>query len=155
LPRTASFHSLLGVSTLRCFLFLFGCFFATACTHLSSTHAPDRDPATLREIFVVQNFNDNHRLAQHLVFALRARGFVAQAGPRTLLPPTAQAILHYEDRWAWDFGEHMVYLRLTLHDLDAVQPFATATRTRFIARSTDLETVLPPLVATLLAPTPR
>lgn len=122
------------------------------CTSIDRQVTPGRDPSTVREIFVVRNLNDNHRLAEHLVAALRARDLAATSGPLTLLPPSADAVLRYDDRWTWDFGEHMTYLRLGLHDPSAVRPYATATRTRFVARSTDLKEALPPLLDELLAP---
>lgn len=126
----------------------------TGCTNLDRTLSPGRDPAALREVFVVKNLNDNHRLAEHLVAALRARGLVADSGHYTLLPASAEAVVRYEDRWSWDFGEHMIYLRVALHDPAEVRPYATATRTRFVARSTNLEEALPPLLAELFAPAP-
>lgn len=104
---------------------------------------------------MVKNLNDNRRLAENLVVALRARGLVAESGHLTLLPPTAEAVLRYEDRWSWDFGEHMTYLRVGLHDPGEVRPYATATRTRFVARSTNLDEALPPLLAELFAPVPK
>ncbi|MCX6939070.1 MAG: hypothetical protein NTU80_14485 [Verrucomicrobia bacterium] len=125
---------------------------AVGCTSLKRTVKPDRNPAALQEIFVAANLNDNHGVARHLAIALRARGLRASSGPLTMLPASAQAVLSYDDRWSWDFGEHMTYLRLDLHDPGELQPYATATRTRFIARSTNLDLELPPLVAELLAP---
>lgn len=136
---------------LRLLLVLAGLALA-ACTSLDRSVSPGRDPAALREIFVAVNLNDNHGLARHLVAGLRSRGLRAESGPLTLLPASAEAVLHYDDRWSWDFGEHMTYLRLGLHDPGEVRPYATATRTRFVARSTNLAEALPPLLDELLAP---
>jgi hypothetical protein len=122
------------------------------CASIDRTVAPGRDPSALREVFVVKNLNDNRRLAENLVVALRARGLAAESGPLTLLPPGAEAVVRYDDRWSWDFGEHMTYLRVALHDPGEVRPYATATRTKFVSRSTDLNEALPPLLAELFAP---
>jgi hypothetical protein len=122
------------------------------CTSVERTVTTGRDPAALTEVFIATNLNDNHGLARHLTAALRARGLRAEAGPLTLLPKSAQAVVNYEDRWAWDFGNHLVYLRLTLSDPGELHPYATATRQRHIAHSTDLHVVIPALVAELLAP---
>lgn len=127
----------------------------TGCTSIDRTVTPGRDPSALREVFVVKNLNDNRRLAENLVTALRARGLVADSGPLTLLPPTAEAVVRFEDRWSWDFGEHMTYLRVGLHDPGEVRPYATATRTKFVARSTDLGEALPPLLEELFSPVPE
>ncbi|MEN9841002.1 MAG: hypothetical protein RL376_802 [Verrucomicrobiota bacterium] len=143
------------MNTLRRLRFLVLCLAlvgSTGCTSLERTVKPERDPALLREIFVVVNLNDNHGVARKLAETLRTRGLHADSGPLTMLPETAQAVLTYDDRWSWDFGEHMTYLKIALHDPGELQPYATATRTRFIARSTDLAQALPPLVNELLAP---
>lgn len=103
---------------------------------------------------MVRNLNDNKRLAESIVVALRTRGLVAESGHLTLLPPTAEAVVRYDDRWSWDFGDHMTYLRVALHDPGEVRPYATATRTKFVARSTNLEEALPPVLAELFAPVP-
>ena len=122
------------------------------CTSVSRTVAPGRDPAALREVFVATNLNDNHGLARHVAAALREKGLRVESGPLTLLPESAEAVVNYDDRWAWDFGEHMVYLRLSLSDPGEVRPYATATRSKHIERATDLSVVVPELVAELLAP---
>lgn len=126
----------------------------TGCTHLERNVTPGRDPAALREIFVARNLADNHRLADRLAAALRARGLRAESGPLTMLPESAEAVLHYEDRWAWDFGDHMTYLRLDLHDKGEKRPYASAYRLRHVANSTDVDAVVSQLVAELLRPLP-
>jgi hypothetical protein len=125
---------------------------ASGCASFDRTVERGRDPAGLREIFVAENFNDNHALARRLADALRARGLRAESGPLTMLSSSAEAVLGYQDRWAWDFGEHMIHLRLTLRDVDAVRPYATADYSHHVARTTDLDAVVPELVAKLLAP---
>ncbi len=130
-------------------------FTLAACSSLQRTVNPGRDPAALREVFVATNLNDNHALGRRLAAAFRAHGLRAESGPLTLLPKTAEAVVQYQDRWAWDFGDHMVYLRLSLHDPGELQPFATATRQRNIAKSTNLDEAIPAVVAELLAPAPR
>ena len=122
------------------------------CTHLERSVTPGRDPAALKEVFVARNLSDNHRLAERLATALRARGLRAESGPLTLLPPGAEAVLHYDDRWTWDFGDHMTYLRLDLHDPEQVRPYASAYRTRYIANSTDVDAAVTELLAELLRP---
>jgi hypothetical protein len=126
----------------------------TGCTSLHRTVATGHDPAALREIFVASNLNDGHRLAEQLASALRARGLRATHGPLTMLPPSAEAVLHYEDRWSWDFGTHLTSLRLDLHQPGEKRPYASAWRTRYIATSTDVPAALADLVAELLRPAP-
>jgi hypothetical protein len=139
---------------LRLLLLAFAALLAAGCTHLERLVEPGRDPAGLTEIFVARNLDDNHRLAERLAHALRSRGLSSASGPLTMLPPSAQAVLHYEDRWAWDFGEHMTHLRLDLHDPGAPRPYASAWRTRHVANSTDLDAVIAQVVDELLRSAP-
>ncbi len=67
----------------------------------------------LKRFFVVSNLNDNHALDHRIAEALKARGFEADAGPLTMMPDNNQVIITYQDRWSWDFGDHLVYLSFT------------------------------------------
>lgn len=151
--RERSFGSILTVRLFFLFPIWLGLMLTLAgCASIDRTVASGRDPGALREVFVETNLNDNRGLARRITEALRARGLKAESGPLTLLPKSAEAVVNYQDRWAWDFGEHMIFFRLTLRDPGLQQPYATATRSRHVARSTDLEAVVPELVAELLAP---
>jgi len=66
--------------------------------------------------FVLSNQNDNHALDRHIAEALKARGLQVETGPLTMMPENTQAIITYQDRWTWDFGEHLVYLTLNARD---------------------------------------
>lgn len=138
----------------RLFSALFAALLLAGCTHLERMVTPGRNPAALKEIFVAQNLSDNHRLAERVAAALRARGLRAESGPLTMLPEKAEAVLHYEDRWTWDFGDHMTYLRLDLHDPGEKRPYSSAYRLRYIANSTDVDAVVKTLVEELLRPLP-
>ena len=70
----------------------------------------------IKKFFVLSNLNDNHALDRQIIEALKGRGFEAESGPLTMMPIGTQAIVAYEDRWDWDFGEHLLYLRLTVHE---------------------------------------
>ncbi len=133
-------------------IFILPLMLLVGCTHIERSVSPGRDPETMREVFVVTNLADNHRLAERIAAALRARGLRAESGPLTLMPDTAEAILHYEDRWTWDFGDHMTYLRLDLHDPGQNRPFASAYRLRHVARSTDVDAVISIVVGELFKP---
>lgn len=124
----------------------------SGCTSIDRSVSAGRNPAALKEVFVVANLNDNHGLARRFAAAFRARGLRAESGPLTMLPPGAEAVVNIQDRWAWDFGEHLIFLQVTLSDIGELRPYATATRQRNIARSTNLDEVVPELVAELLAP---
>lgn len=82
--------------------------------------------ANLQRFFVVSNLNDNHALDQRIATALEARGLVAGSGPLTMMPDNTQAIVTFQDNWAWDFGEHLVFLKLAVHKPDSNEIIASA-----------------------------
>lgn len=125
-----------------------------ACTHIERTVNKGRNPAALKEIFVAENLDDNHRLAERIAAALRARGVKAEYGPLTMRSGGAEAVLFYEDHWTWDFGDHMTYLRFELHDIGEKRPYASAYRLRHIGNSTDIDAVVKALTVELLRPLP-
>ena len=144
----------MNLFTRRLFLVLAATWLFAGCTTLERTVNPGRNPATPKQIFVAENLSDNHRVAKRIAAALRDRGLRSESGPLTMMPEKTEAVIHYEDRWTWDFGEHMTYLRLDLHDPGEKRPYASAYRLRYIAKSTDLDTVVKALVDELLRPAP-
>ena len=56
---------------------------------------------------------------------MKARGYEASCGPLTLLPDNTQAIITYEDRWAWDFNNYLIELRLEMRENFTGKPLAT------------------------------
>jgi hypothetical protein len=83
--------------------------------------------ADVQHFFVIANANDSRGLAHRITASLRARGFTAENGPRTMMPEQTQAIITYTDHWAWDFGERLVHLQINVRDARSAQPLATAT----------------------------
>ena len=151
---SANFHTLrpIFLRRLAAFAFATALLVLAGCTSLDRTVTPGHDPAAVREIFVARNLNDSHQLAEQLAAALRDRGLRATCGPLTLLPPETEAVLHYDDRWSWDFGTHLTYLSLDLHQPGEVRPYASARRTHYIATSTDVRAALDEAIAELLRP---
>ena len=78
------------------------------------------------------------------------RGFEAESGPITMLPDSAQAVIVYEDRWSWDFSNHMVYLKIGARDPQAVFPYVTASYLKQVAFSTRVDEVIGGVVDDLL-----
>ncbi|MDD2762612.1 MAG: hypothetical protein PHE83_01405 [Opitutaceae bacterium] len=112
-------------------LLLAGC--STLDTHLE----PKADLGQLRHIYVVENLNDNHDLHGIIVRELRARGFQAESGPITLMPPGAKAYLNYEDRWDWDFKNYLIAFSVTLREASSDRLLAT---TRYFRPTAFLKT---------------
>ena len=122
----------------------------TGCTAVSSHVDKGRHLAGVRHFFVLSNLNDNHAIDESIVRALKTRGFQAESGPFTMMPDTAQALITYEDRWAWDFSNHMVHLKIAAQDPQALQPYASAVYHRNVALSTEVDAVVNQLVNELL-----
>ena len=81
--------------------------------------------AGVKRFFILTNLNDNHALDRTLAEALQAHGFTAEIGPRTMMPEDTQAIVSYQDRWAWDFGDHLVFLAIGVQDALSNELIAT------------------------------
>lgn len=99
------------------------------CATYDTDVARGRSLAGIKKYFVVSNLNDNHALDHHLAASLRARGFEAEVGPLTMMPDDTQAVVTYQDHWAWDFGDHLTFFRLHVREPHLRQPFATITFT--------------------------
>ncbi len=136
-------HSLILMFT--CALFA-GC--ATTRTHVAEEGRSLKD---VQRFFVLRNLKDNHGIDVRIVRALQARGFEAANGPLTLLPSSAQAVIIYEDRWAWDFGDHMVFLKLGARDPQGVFPYVSSSYQDQIAFTTNVDEVVGQVLGDLLA----
>ncbi len=118
-------HHLLFILILG--LTLGGC--ASFDTSFDASLEQGRSLTKIRRFFVVSNDNDNHGIDQQIVEALKARGLEAATGPLTMMPDNNQAVITYQDHWSWDFGDHLVFLKLAVRDPFAEQSYATATFT--------------------------
>jgi hypothetical protein len=108
-----------------------------------------KDFAAMRRCFVLSNANDNHALDRQIVAALQARGFTADAGPRTMMPDDTQIVLTYRDTWAWDFGDHLVGMELTAREMKSNFPFATARYNARIPKRRTTEAIVGDLLTQL------
>jgi hypothetical protein len=139
-------------SAVHLLVLLFSCALFTGCA-TTRTHVADesRSLKDVRRFFVLRNLKDNHGIDASIVRALQARGFEAESGPITLLRSSAQAVIVYEDRWAWDFSNHMVFLKLGARDPQAVFPYVSASYQKQIAFTTNVDEVVGLVLAELLA----
>jgi len=105
----------------------------------------------VKRYFVLTNLNDNHALDRAIAEALKARGFAAEIGPRTMMPEDTQAIVSYQDRWTWDFGDHLIYLNIGAQDALSNQLIATASFTASIPLREPAQLTVSRLVGQLVA----
>lgn len=119
---TFRFGTRLGVMKLVLSLLALGALL-TGCSSLD-THK-ESDLGAISRIYIEHRLTDNHRIDEAIVADLKARGYEASCGPLTMLPDGIQAILTYEDRWAWDFNNYLIELRLEMHENFTGKPLAT------------------------------
>ena len=103
-----------------CLAFLLG-----GCASYDAHVVEGHSLAGMKRFFIVTGPNDNHAIDHRIAEALQARGLQADIGPLTMMPDEAQAVITYQDRWAWDFGEHLVYLQIDVREANKQQSFAT------------------------------
>ena len=94
------------------------------CASVDASVDSGRSLKKVERFFVVSNLNDNRALDQQIAAALRAHDRKAEVGPLTMMPDDTQAVVAFQDHWAWDFGEHLVYLRITVRDPLKQQSYA-------------------------------
>jgi hypothetical protein len=104
----------------------------------------------VQRFFVVSNLNDNRALDHQIAKALKARGLAAEVGPLTMMPDDTQAVVTYQDHWAWDFGEHLVFLRINVRKPAQDQSYASATFNARVPLREPATVTLNRLVGTLL-----
>lgn len=101
------------------------------CASYEQVIAPSASLDNVKHFFVLTNPNDSRGIAHQIVGALRVRDRRAETGPATMMPEETQMIVTYEDAWSWDFGEHLVYLQISVRDRRSNVPASTA---RFATR---------------------
>ena len=105
----------------------------------------------VKRFFVLSNQNDNHGIDHQIEAALKIRGNEASVGPMTMMPDDAQVVLVYEDRWEWDFGDHLVFMQLTARDRRTNQPLSFVRFSAKIPKGKKTAVVVGELVDRLLA----
>jgi hypothetical protein len=104
-------------------LFTLAALLFAGCSSLD-THEP-KDISNLQHIFVEHRMTDNHRIDEAIVAELKSRGYDASSGPLTMMPETGiDAIVSYEDRWAWDFNSYLIELTIEVRENVTDKPLA-------------------------------
>src|SRR5689334_7068633 len=97
------------------------------CASFDSSLDSGRSLKKVQRFLIVSNHNDNRALDQQIAAALKAHGRTAEVGPLTMMPEDTQAVVGYVDSWAWDFGEHLVFLKISVRDPAKEQYYASTT----------------------------
>ena len=120
------------------------------CASFDATVEGGQSPKDVQRFFVVRNLNDNRALDHQIAKALKARGLIAEVGPLTMMPDDTQAVVTFQDHWAWDFGEHLVFLKISVRKPSQEQPYASATFSAKVPLREPASVTLSRLVGTLL-----
>jgi hypothetical protein len=88
----------------------------TGCTSVDSFSTAKTDLKQFRRLYILTAANDSNHLAQLLANEFIRRGFVAEAGVRTMMPEDTQLTVSYEADWNWDFRTYLMRLDLSVRD---------------------------------------
>lgn len=113
--------------TLRVLLAASAALLLAGCASFDASVESGRSLKGVQRFFVVSNLNDNHALDHQIAAALRTEGRTAEVGPLTMMPDDAQAVITFQDHWNWDFGEHLVFMRINVRDPSKSQSYASIT----------------------------
>lgn len=86
------------------------------CTSVQTHRAPNANLGRYHRFFVEHRLSDDHKIDEAIVAELKALGFEASAGPRTMMPQSAEAVVTYVDEWAWDFKSYVIRLVIQIND---------------------------------------
>ncbi|HEY4245457.1 MAG TPA: hypothetical protein VGM64_01310 [Lacunisphaera sp.] len=121
-------------------------FLAAGCASYNTQVDHGRSLKGIKRFFVVSNLNDNHAIDHQIAEALKARGLEADNGPLTMMPDNTQAVVTFQDHWTWDFGDHLVFLQISIRDTRSEQSFASATFSAKIPKHEDPSVTVESLV---------
>ena len=125
-------------------------FLAASCASYNTQVDRGRSLKGIKRFFVVSNLNDNHAIDHQIAEAFKARGFEADNGPLTMMPDDTKAVVTFQDHWTWDFGDHLMYLQISVRDTRSEQSFASVTFSAKIPLHEDASVTVERLVDQLL-----
>lgn len=111
-----------------------------------------QDLGDYQRFFIQDNLDDNQGVATMITRSIQARGREAEQGPLTMLPRSAQALVTFQDRWTWDFKNHMVALRIVIQDAKSRRVLASASFTGPASLTVDAPDVVERLINDLFGP---
>ncbi len=95
---------------------LAGVLLLSACSSIHTQRDPKIDLDRYAHFFVEHRLSDDRQIDEAIVAELKALGRDASAGPMTMMPQNADAIVTYQDEWAWDFKSYMIQLNIQIRD---------------------------------------
>lgn len=125
LPNPRRSLCLSPVTKVSAVLFALVALFQASCSSIWTDRNPRVDLDEITHFFVERRLADNNKVYEAIVAELRSRGFEASAGPLTMMPQNAEAIVSYHDEWAWDFRYYLLELEVRIRSAHREQTLAT------------------------------
>jgi len=88
----------------------------SACSSVHTQRAPGAELGHYKQFYVEHRLSDDRHIDEAIVAELKSLGREASAGPLTMMPQSADAIVTYQDEWAWDFKSYMIQLNIQIRD---------------------------------------
>jgi hypothetical protein len=101
---------------LRLFLIVAALGVFAGCATQSVSHAPGAELGSLKTFYVQKLAADQRGIEQLFVKQLNAWGYTATAGAAEKPATPVDAIVTYQDRWAWDITMYMIRLNVQIRD---------------------------------------
>ena len=120
------------------------------CTSYNERTTTGANLAAKKHFFVLSNLNDNHAIDRLVEAELKSRGYDGSSGPHTMMPDDAEVLVTYDENWAWDFGDHLVYLQLTATNTRTGELYATASFKAKIPSNKSVEKIIAELIDRML-----
>jgi hypothetical protein len=115
LPTSPAFGSL--APAMKVFVVLLtGVLLLSSCSSIHTQRDPRSDLDKFQHFYVEHRLSDDRFIDEAIVAELKALGRDASAGPRTMMPQSADAIVTYQDEWAWDFKSYLIQLNIQIRD---------------------------------------
>jgi len=86
------------------------------CATQNVSHAPGADLGTMKTFYVQKLPADQRNVDLLFVKQLSAWGYTATAGTADKPAAPVDAIITYQDRWAWDITMYMIRLNIQVRD---------------------------------------
>ena len=86
----------------------------TGCSSVETHEAPKVDLNSFQHFYIEHRLTDDHHIDDLIVAELKAMGKDASAGPLTMLPDNAEAVITYQDAWEWDFKSYLIAIQINI-----------------------------------------
>lgn len=97
------------------------------CSSVQVNRAPNFEVQRVQTVFVERLLSDQHGVFRLIEAELVRRGYAVSAGFPVQMPERGiDVVVSYQDRWAWDFRDHMVELAVTVRDPRTQRMLATS-----------------------------